>query len=80
MHGTVARFHRAVGIGTSKSVSFEKKNSVKFEIFLKKVLEIKKISPGVPFLLCGRERETGCRDGPQALLEPMSQRPAPCMP
>jgi hypothetical protein len=43
MHGAVALFRLAMEIGAGKSVSFFKKNSVRFENGLQKVLEIKKI-------------------------------------
>jgi len=47
MHGTAQAFRRAMTIDAAKSVSFEKKNSIRFKISLQKVLKLKKkISSG----------------------------------
>ena len=48
MHSAAQVFRRAMAIGAAKSVSFEEKNSVRFEINLQKVLKLKKIPPLVP--------------------------------
>jgi len=47
MHGAAQTFRRARKIGAGKSVSFGKKNSVRFKISLQKVLKIKKKSTGL---------------------------------
>jgi len=57
MHGTAQTFLRAMTIGATKSVSFEKKNSVRFKISLQKVLKIKKFSTDAAFCDPGSGRE-----------------------
>ena len=47
MHGAAQAFRRAMALGAAKSVSFEKKDSVRFKISFKKVLKLKK-SPEEP--------------------------------
>jgi hypothetical protein len=49
MHGAATLFGHAVALGVAKSVSFEKKSSVRFRNCFKKVLQIKKFKESPQF-------------------------------